>query len=72
MKSLSPGSEAISRHQVSKWRVREHIFCKSGSGENEVVRDAEIPLERDESAAAVGEEYGQLEDDFFAGVGWER
>ena len=36
------------------------------------MHDAEIPCEKDESAAAVGEEYGQLEDDFFAGEGWER
>ena len=26
------------------------------------MRDAEIPFEKDESAAAMGEEYGQLED----------
>ena len=69
---LSLGPEAISRHQVSKCRVREHILCKSGSGENEVVSDAEIPFEKDELAAGVGEEYGQLENMFFAGEGWER
>ena len=30
---------------------------------DKVVRNAEIPFEKDESGAAVGEEYGQLEDE---------
>ena len=33
--------------------------------------DVEVPFEKDESAAAIEEECGQLEDDFFAGEGWE-
>ena len=66
IKSLSPGSESISRHQVSKWRVREQMFCRSGSGEKTVEHDAEIAIEEVEAAAAVVT--GQLEEDFFP---WE-
>ena len=36
------------------------------------MRDKEIPFEKEASATDVGEEYGQLEDNFFAGEGWER
>ena len=43
------------------------MFCRSGSGEKTVEHDAEIAFEEVESAAAVGELTGQLEDDFFPG-----
>ena len=67
IKFLSPGSESISRHQVSKWRVREQMLSRSGSGQNKFEHDAEIAFEEVESAAAVGKLTGQLEDDFFPG-----
>ena len=60
IKALS-GSESISRHQVSKCLVSEQMLSRSESGEY----DAEKWADGDESAAAIGELAGQLEEDFF-------